>query len=530
VAKYLFIIPPVLVVWDFLHGALFGWALFGAFVAAETLRFALPLLRRQAAPEDTRAIIWLWAAMLVSLAASLISPWGIRSYELFRMVFAKSQVYNLTSEFLPTPFGVNMFLPFWAIMCVTALAMLAGFRQVRLSHVFVLVPLAYAAVRFNRATALFPVVCVPVLAYYLVRLRHVFPALIPNRAGMAATALLAAGLMIFTVQAKFLLPGYPLKLDTGLHEQSYPVGPAAFIKDVPLSGNMFNMGNTGGYLAYQLYPEHKIFLYNFPILFDEVFSKINDRGILDEYDISFAVSGNDYMLGLMFKGEQWIPLYWDKNHVLLVRDTPANRPVIGQYGLDLYKPGVKKGELKQYESTPYMLPELSREVARMLRFKGDNDRAAYLSNLLLRPDNPIGPPEAIALIDTAISTTPKSAALFYAKGMTLYLKLRDPAGARAALERATELSPRMEPAHINLGFALIDLGEHAEAAAHFGKAVSINAENPKAHYGLALASDLIKDYPAAARHWEQFLILDPDSRFASRAKARLKAARENMGR
>lgn len=80
---------------------------------------------------------------------------------------------------------------------------------------------------------------------------------------MSKTAL--TSLYIFFLFILFLLAkNSPLGIGLGLERFTYPIGAVDFIKNEKLletsNGNLYNTYNFGGYLIWNLYPEHKIFI------------------------------------------------------------------------------------------------------------------------------------------------------------------------------------------------------------------------------------------------------------------------------
>ncbi len=60
--------------------------------------------------------------------------------------------------------------------------------------------------------------------------------------------------------------------------------------------------------------------------------------------------------------------------------------------------------------------------------------------------------------------------------------------ALTAFHRLLQLEPKMPEAHVNMGFALLGLERHKEAADFFTGALALRPEQTNAYYGLALAA------------------------------------------
>lgn len=82
-------------------------------------------------------------------------------------------------------------------------------------------------------------------------------------------------------------------------------------------------------------------------------------------------------------------------------------------------------------------------------------------------------------------------------------------------------NPDSLTAHVNLGAALIQIGDPKEAAGHFAAALRIDARNTNAHYNLAVLLAKDNQHEGAIRHLREILNIDPKD-----AGARFLLARE----
>jgi tetratricopeptide (TPR) repeat protein len=94
-----------------------------------------------------------------------------------------------------------------------------------------------------------------------------------------------------------------------------------------------------------------------------------------------------------------------------------------------------------------------------------------------------------------------------------------PEYAIAALHRVLELRPRMPEAHVNMGFALLDLNQYSAARDFFRGAIALNARQSNAYYGLAESHEALGELPEAIGAMRTFLHLAPPDD-AHRGKAR----------
>ena len=132
----------------------------------------------------------------------------------------------------------------------------------------------------------------------------------------------------------------------------------------------------------------------------------------------------------------------------------------------------------------YLLPERAREVALVI-------------NAGQRPSPAAAPPRN----DAELHERFQQAAVMLHAGQYEY--------ALAALERVLELAPRLPEAHVNAGFALVELGRPALAERHFRTAIDLRPGQANAYYGLALVHEATGDYSGALGAMRTFTHLSP---------------------
>lgn len=87
--------------------------------------------------------------------------------------------------------------------------------------------------------------------------------------------------------------------------------------------------------------------------------------------------------------------------------------------------------------------------------------------------------------------------------------------------RALGLDAEQPEAHYNLGFLSLSAGDAGRAATHLEHAVAHDPSFADAHFNLALAYEELARHADARRHWERYLVLDPDGPWATVARRHL---------
>ncbi len=78
-----------------------------------------------------------------------------------------------------------------------------------------------------------------------------------------------------------------------------------------------------------------------------------------------------------------------------------------------------------------------------------------------------------------------------------------------ALSRTLKLAPKMPEAHVNMGFALIGLGEYKSAADHFNTAINLRPGQVNAYYGLSLSFKELGNIDGAVGAMRTYIHLAP---------------------
>ena len=80
------------------------------------------------------------------------------------------------------------------------------------------------------------------------------------------------------------------------------------------------------------------------------------------------------------------------------------------------------------------------------------------------------------------------------------------------------INPANPTVYSNLGYVYFDIGMIERAYEYQKRAIEIDPNHANAHYGLALIAKKEGDLPAARKHWERYLQIEPEGYYARRAK------------
>lgn len=515
--KGIFALPVIFVLWDYLHGAVYGLVFLGAFVAAETLKhLAAPRvgwLRSRAIPLQARAMrrLWLWTG--ITLGAMLLHPNGLLHYEGFWRISSLAGDFAMYGEWASPAFDAQFF-GYWLWLALVLILLVMSIGRIDLTLLITLLPFACLSLQYNRATLSFCLVAVPLVAESLsslckngkrfTRLKAMAPPLI---------LLLATGTAI-VYKAWFTIDSF--KLGTGVNENVFPAGSTRFVKAAGLTGNLYNMDGFGGYLAYHLSPERKIFHYNQPGVFTALPDYVHNPETRSRWNINYAIIGKAEELQ-MLEREGFVPVYWEPTAMVLVQATEANGEIIERYGIRYFQPLLSDERFRDLARSPLVFPRLAQEMADYLALRHDRRLADLLGNLLAPSGGGLPVERHLDLVQSALPFNRDSPWLLAAQGGARY-RSGMLAEARESFQAALRLEEGFEEARLQLGYIAYDLKDYQQAAGEFQRVLQKNPDNANAHYGMALTSVRLAQTSKAREHFGRYLELVPNGPFAEKAR------------
>ncbi|MGC2047561.1 MAG: hypothetical protein WA635_02970 [Gallionella sp.] len=391
--RMLWIIPLIMVTWDWLHGALYGLTFLTLFVAGENAKHRLPMLRHQQSLSvpDLKYLNHCFALVMLAM---LINPFGVRSYGIFvGYVLGQGNFNQVITEYMPVTwdeFKVFILMFAWAVLLA-----LRNWRRMDLTHLLLMVVFGLTALRFNRATSLAAIVLVPVIAGALRIGIQQSKSVLERRLHIAT--MVTAGMLIFIhgYSVKFgeteaqpdsdkfhYLKVYDLAFGYHIDESFFPVGAVNFIKEQKLVGHLYNSGNLGGYLSYRITPERKIFQYNISV-FGDPFYFVRHPDDLAKWDIGYAIIDTESEMSALFPEHDWAAVYHDEASVLMVRRTPQNAALIREHEAHYFNPAFSETSLLERAEDPEVLPVLTKEMGDYLAYREDDRIAAVWAKILM---------------------------------------------------------------------------------------------------------------------------------------------------
>jgi hypothetical protein len=390
-------------------------------------------------------------ATALSWVGALLTPVNVHMFAVvYTDMVAARRSQSLIVEWDPLglrdlvgPFGV------WVLLYGTALAEAVRTRA-HVRRMIVATAFALLAIRHNRMVgelaATSAVIALPLLEAWARRAQArsvsflaAFPSWLAGGAVIAACAIFLAN---------DLRP--PDRFDLRPPPSLYPIRAAAFLREHPVKGAIFNSYHFGGFLTWAGFSPfiHGMNSTYQETLFDHYLDILGDAqkrpALLDRFDIAACVlawpEGHDTtyaFIDWLSHNPDWHLVEWDDSGLLFVRGTPPEKPYTA-LAPALDDPIV--GDIDRARS----------EVGRALREAPGMTAARLLEAEVAFRAHDL--PGALALCDALVHDHPEDAKVWLKRGVVRYA-MRDVSGAIDDLRRAVALNPRSVMARYDLALA-----------------------------------------------------------------------------
>ncbi|MCB1888219.1 MAG: hypothetical protein KDH20_11490 [Rhodocyclaceae bacterium] len=368
-------IPVMMVVWDWLHGALFGLVYLLAFFACMHLSRKL---RWFGPGRDRGSLRSLNLCLIVTLLAMLANPLGLATYGDYLPLGTEEgrPAFKAVLEFLPSTWHSNP--TFIVAFVVTMAGILIHWRRIGPIGPCMALGFGLLTWEFIRVTGAYMIVSAPYLAATLSLSMGEGTVARWTARGLFGVAIILATL--FAWEVKMGSETNPDRLGVGLDNQFFPVGAVRVAKALGLEGNGYNTGHFGGYLAFHLYPDARIFQYNFPKLFGDSYRFTGPGGAaeLARWDIRYGFVGQTAELQVLFPSRDWARIYRDPAGALVLRRTLAHREIIETYEARWFHPSLPLARLDALAGNGQTATTLYHEALVYLAYRRDDRIAAWL--------------------------------------------------------------------------------------------------------------------------------------------------------
>jgi len=341
--NYLYLIPPMMLLWVNLHGGfIVGFLVMGIFLSGYFLRF----LASNGEERSESAIKGkqLSLACAASVLAACVNPFGVHAFMFpFRLV-SDTYLMDNVQEFLSPDF--HGFAPYRYLLLF--LIGMLGLSKRRLLFTELVLVLLFTSMSLYsmRYIPLCAIVCAPILSRHGVILicesKTRCVRLLKERSEIygkvdASAKGYAIPLVVLIVIAGLAAGKIPVRFT----EKMAPTAAIDFLRTNPVQGNMFNNDEIGDYVIYWLYPRYKVFMdgrsdmYGEPILKEYLKVAHIESGwkdVLAKYDINYIFFYTDSVLVRhLLTDAGWRGVYSDNVASIFLRNIPENAEAIARY-------------------------------------------------------------------------------------------------------------------------------------------------------------------------------------------------------
>jgi hypothetical protein len=340
--NYLYVIPPLMLLWVNLHGGfIVGFLFMGIFLSGYFLEFLASKGEDRSLSSNKGRQLSL--VCVASVLAACVNPFGIHAFLFpFRLV-SETYLMDHVQEFLSPNF--HGFFPYRYLLLF--LIGMLGLSKTRLILPDLVLILLFTSMSLYsmRYIPLCAIVYAPILSRHgdilIQESKARFSRSLKERSGVygkidASAKGYAIPLAVIVVIAGLAAGKIPIRFT----EKNAPTAAIDFLRANPIRGNMFNNDEIGDYVIYNLYPQYKVFvdgrsdMYGTPIMKEYLKVVAIEPGwenTLAKYDINYIFFYTDSVLVRhLLTDAGWKGIYSDNVASIFLRNIPENAAAIAR--------------------------------------------------------------------------------------------------------------------------------------------------------------------------------------------------------
>ena len=445
----------------------------------------------------------LCAVFFWAIAACFINPYFYKGafypIGIFRDVFTEQRLFmqNVHELMMPIRAGFSKFFFFWIFSIIASLTFLINLKGIRIRHIMVFALSFLASYMAVRNMPIFIFLAMP-LAIVNLNESDLTKNMAEKKYYILCGLALCGAIYIFLSGRYYDLVNQSAlrKPGSGFSELLMPKGACDFLEENNINGRLFNTLDFGPYIGYRFFPERRIFIDTRTELYKDDFYMLYRRAqnypdewrrLHKEYGFEIAVirhlfSGTEKLLRYLYKAEDWVLVYYDRNSCVFLSNVPENEKFITMFGIDFSKKSLT-------------LSDIDINIARFFDKIGENSFAEDAYTELLKKDpkyleaaNNLAAiyidtaryDKALDMIRRFLGYYPRSAELHANMG-TAYLRSGKRKEGLFMLEKAAMLNPYLRQASYMLGTVYLEEGDIDRAMRQFIKYSRLDPYNIEAH-------------------------------------------------
>ncbi len=380
-------VPILMLVWDWLHGAIFGLIILTGFISLEWAASLVSAKRPswtwiQPLPTpQLRILYWLGA---ITLLVMIANPYGLRSYSIFFEFVGENSLVPEVNEFQPPTW--SNYAPFYVGLVICIGIGVARWRSMDITRLLMLVPFTYLALQYSRATGVWALVAAPFVAGLVGSSSEKSGKIRLPPFGRAAVCFSTVVIfLVYVSYSKLYREDWNYRWGWSELSDFNPAGSVRFVIDNAIGGNLYNSGNVGGYLSFFITPQRRIFQYNHHTVFGNTVRFLRNPQELNPWNINYGIVSLPNELKVLFPRSEWARVFVEPSAAVVLRRTDANREFILRYEPRYFHPQLAREKLLAMARDPGARSRLITEMADYLRYREDGGVCAILGYLLSDP-------------------------------------------------------------------------------------------------------------------------------------------------
>ncbi|MDH4231492.1 MAG: hypothetical protein OEW04_05615, partial [Nitrospirota bacterium] len=343
---YLYLLPPLMLLWVNLHGGFFlGLFLCGVYFLSNFANvFLSDGLERGFHKAKAKS---LFIILAVSSFFSLLNPNGLKNLLLPFELLSSKFIMDHIAEFQSPNFHNVGLVAFEVLLLFTLLVLAISRNKLNITEIALMMLFTNMALYSVRNIPLFGIVMAPILARQseqaLAGQKGKFIDFLRERDKNISSIDMSARGYIWLVVPAVIVFGLVMsgRLDYRFDEKIKPVAAVEFLKKEHIKGNMYNEYEFGDYIIYSAYPQYRVFIDGRADMYGvermKEYYRVNQlkpgwEKILDKHNVNFIVFNTDSTLSrFLLEKNEWKLIYSDKVANIFVKDLPENRALIEKY-------------------------------------------------------------------------------------------------------------------------------------------------------------------------------------------------------
>jgi hypothetical protein len=342
--NYLYLLPPLMVLWVNLHGGFIaGFMLLAIYITGNLLKV---IFIKEERSETSHLIKILLVILFLCLFASLLNPKGYKILLFPFELTANKFIMDNVNEWLSPNFHTDLRYEYMLLLMI----LVFGVSVLKLNAIETLLVILFTHMSLfsARYIPLYAIILSPIIAK---RIDHLTLTLsdrklikrflsIADRATVTDSKTKGYLWSLLAVLA-LLITLFMGKIEYNFDNKKLPVDAVQFIKKEKITGNMFNNDEFGDYIIYAAWPDHKVFfdgrsdMYGIARMKEYIKVVRIEQGwdeVLKKYNINWIIyNANSPLSQFLLERDDWKLIYADKVANIFVKNTPENQSLINKY-------------------------------------------------------------------------------------------------------------------------------------------------------------------------------------------------------